>query len=68
MIFSNAIRNAAESEGPATNNFEKIFRDLLTVSSVGNSPENAEKLGAVAAAHRILTNSLAGCFMCRCWG
>lgn len=60
MIFSNALRNAAESEGPATNNFEKIFRDLLTVSSVGNSPENAEKLGAVAAAHRILTNSLAG--------
>ncbi|MBO4931528.1 MAG: phage portal protein, partial [Clostridia bacterium] len=40
-------------------NFEKIFRDLLTVSSVGNVPENAEKLGAVAAAHRILTNSLA---------
>lgn len=60
MIFSNALRNAAESAEPATNNFEKIFRDLLTVSSVGNSPENAEKLGAVAAAHRILTNSLAG--------
>lgn len=60
MIFSNAIRNAAESAEAGTSNFEKIFRDLLTVSSVGNSPENAEKLGAVAAAHRILTNSLAG--------
>ena len=60
MIFSNALRNAAESPETGTNNFEKIFRDLLTVSSVGNSPENAEKLGAVAAAHRILTNSLAG--------
>ena len=59
MIFSNALRNAAESPETGTNNFEKIFRDLLTVSSVGNSPENAEKLGAVAAAHRILTNSLA---------
>lgn len=60
MIFSNAIRNAAESAEAGTSNFEQIFRDLLTVSSVGNSPENAEKLGAVAAAHRILTNSLAG--------
>lgn len=59
MIFSNALRNAAESPETGTNNFEKIFRDLLTVSSVGNSPENAEKLGAVAAAHRIMTNSLA---------
>lgn len=59
MIFSNAIRNAADSVETATNNFEKIFRDLLTVSSVSNVPENAEKLGAVAAAHRILTNSLA---------
>lgn len=59
MIFSKALRNAEESAGAVTNNFEKIFRDLLTVSSVGSSPENAEKLGAVAAAHRILTNSLA---------
>lgn len=59
MIFSNAIRNAADGAGYSTKTIEQIFHDLLTVGPFGSSPENAEKLGAVAAAHRILTNSLA---------
>ena len=61
MIFSNAIRNEASGGGSgySERTIEQIFRDLLTVGSVGSSPENAEKLGAVAAAHRILTNSIA---------
>lgn len=60
MIFSNAIRNAADGAGYSTKTIEQIFHDFLTVGPFGSSPENAEKLGAVAAAHRILTNSLAG--------
>lgn len=63
MIFASAIRNEASGEGTgsgySTKTIEQIFRDFLTVGGVGTSPENAEKLGAVAAAHRILTNSLA---------
>ena len=61
MIFSNAIRNEAVGGGSgySERTLEQIFHDLLTVGSVGSSPENAEKLGAVAAAHRILTNSIA---------
>ena len=59
MIFSNAIRNAADGAGYSGKTIEQIFHDLLTVGPFGCSPENAEKLGAVAAAHRILTNSLA---------
>lgn len=59
MIFSNAIRNAADGAGYSGKTIEQIFHDLLTVGPFGSSPENAEKLGAVAAAHRILTNSLA---------
>lgn len=63
MIFASAIRNEASGEGTGagytTKTIEQIFRDFLTVGGVGTSPENAEKLGAVAAAHRILTNSLA---------
>lgn len=56
MIFANAIRNES---GYSDKTIEQIFHDLLTVGAIGTSPENAEKLGAVAAAHRILTNSLA---------
>jgi len=59
VIFSNAIRSAADGAGYSTKTIEQIFHDLLTVGPFGCSPENAEKLGAVAAAHRILTNSLA---------
>lgn len=59
MIFSNAIRNSVDGAGYSTKTIEQIFHDLLTVGPFGSSPENAEKLGAVAAAHRILTNSLA---------
>lgn len=59
MIFSSAIRNAADGAGYSGKTIEQIFHDLLTVGPFGCSPENAEKLGAVAAAHRILTNSLA---------
>ncbi len=59
MIFSRAIRNEAVGSGYSDKTIEQIFHDLLTVGPFGSSPENAEKLGAVAAAHRILTNSLA---------
>lgn len=59
MIFSRAIRNETAGSGYSDKSIEQIFRDLLTVGPFGSSPENAEKLGAVAAAHRILTNSLA---------
>lgn len=38
---------------------EQIFGDLLRVQSGEIIPENVEKLGAVAAAHRIFTNSIA---------
>lgn len=60
MIFTRAIRNEASGgSGYSDKTLEQVFRDILSVSSVGSSPENAEKLGAVAAAHRILTNSIA---------
>lgn len=38
---------------------DQIFKDILTVNGDAIIPENAEKLGAVAAAHRIYTNSIA---------
>lgn len=58
MIFSGAIEN---SSGITYNSksIEAIFHDILTVSSDAIIPENAEHLGAVAAAHRIYTNSIA---------
>lgn len=55
MIFSKAI--SPETFG--AEEIEKSFLSALSVSSVGSCPENAERLGAVAAAHRIFTNSLA---------
>lgn len=61
MIFASAIRNNASGSDAeqSEKTWEQVFSDILKVDSVGSSPENAEKLGAVAAAHRILTNSLA---------
>jgi HK97 family phage portal protein len=38
---------------------DQIFGDILRVGSTAIVPENVEKLGAVAAAHRIFTNSIA---------
>ena len=38
---------------------DQIFGDILKVGSTAIEPENVEKLGAVAAAHRIFTNSIA---------
>lgn len=38
---------------------DQIFGDILKVGSTAIVPENVEKLGAVAAAHRIFTNSIA---------
>ena len=56
MIFSGAVRNENTSV-PKT--IEQIFHDILIPGESAIAPENAEKLGAVAAAHRIFTNSLA---------
>lgn len=38
---------------------EKVFKDILAVEGGAAIPENAEKLGAVSAAHRIFTNTIA---------
>jgi HK97 family phage portal protein len=62
MLLSNAIYNNAEPSTPtytAIDDIEKYFRDLLSASD-NTTPEGAEKLGAVAGAHRIFTNSIAG--------
>lgn len=56
MILSKALNNSVSYNGKT---IEQIFSDVLTVGNNGISPENVEKLGAVAAAHRILTNSMA---------
>ena len=61
MIFSGSMKNGTEGDahGYSNKTVEQIFRDILTVGSDSMVPENAEKLGAVAAAHRIYTNSIA---------
>lgn len=61
MIFSGSMKNSTEenAHGYSNKTIEQIFRDILTVGSDSMVPENAEKLGAVAAAHRIYTNSIA---------
>lgn len=51
MILSRVFNSSASS-------WQRIFTDL-GVGGAASSPESAEKLGAVAAAHRIFTNSLA---------
>ncbi len=56
MIFSGAVRNENSSTPKP---IEQIFHDLLVSGVSEMVPENVEKLGAVAAAHRIFTNSLA---------
>lgn len=56
MILSKALNNGATYNGKTV---EQIFTDILRVGNTGISPGNVEKLGAVAAAHRILTNSMA---------
>lgn len=58
MIFSEALKNSKEHIINEARGWQRIFADLC-VASDSLSPESAEKLGAVAAAHRILTNSLA---------
>ncbi len=62
MLLSNSIRNTATPSSPtytAVTDIEKCFRDLLSEDCTV-TPEKAEKLGAVAGAHRIFTNSIAG--------
>lgn len=61
MILSNAFRNSKseKTENGGEKDIGRIFADLLTAEGGGISPERVERLGAVAAAHRILTNSLA---------
>lgn len=61
MIFSGSMKNGTEenAHGYSNKTIEQIFRDILTVGSDSMIPENAERLGAVAAAHRIYTNSIA---------
>ena len=58
MIVSEAMQN---NKSITYNNksIDQIFRDILTVNGESIIPENAERLGAVAAAHRIYTNSIA---------
>ena len=60
MIFSGAVGNIkrASAYRGSAQSWQRIFTDLC-VPSPESCPEEAEKLGAVAAAHRIFTNSLA---------
>lgn len=56
MILGNAVRNTTTvNEKP----WEQVFRDILAAEGDARTPEKVEKIGAVAAAHRIFTNSLA---------
>ena len=62
MILSGAMRSSkeqSESNVFGMNEIERAFIDCLRCGSNSIVPENVEKLGAVAAAHRIITNSLA---------
>lgn len=56
MILAGAVKNSATV---SPRSMEDVFRDILRVTSDGIVPENVERLGAVAAAHRIFTNGLA---------
>lgn len=58
MIVSGAVNDSPKITYNGKT-VEQIFRDILTVNGDAIIPENAEKLGAVAAAHRIYTNSIA---------
>lgn len=57
MILSKVINDASVTYNEKS--VEDVFRDILNVNGSAITPENVEKLGAVAAAHRIITNSLA---------
>lgn len=60
MLLSRSVRNVVETPAYTTvADIEKYFNDLLSSDPV-RTPEQAEKLGAVAGAHRIFTNSIAG--------
>lgn len=62
MLLSRSINNTVAPSTPTyttIDDIEKYFRDLLS-TDITVTPESAEKLGAVAAAHRIFTNSIAG--------
>lgn len=56
MILAGAVKN---SSTVTEKSLEAVFHDLLTVNTGGIVPESVERLGAVAAAHRIFTNGLA---------
>lgn len=61
MLLSRSINNTAVPSSPTYTaiDIENYFKDLLS-TDITNTPEKAEKLGAVAGAHRIFTNSIAG--------
>lgn len=56
MIVSGAVKNNVRY---SYSDAERIFADILSVNNGEISPKSAGRLGAVAGAHRILTNSLA---------
>ena len=58
MVVSGAMRNSSGAK-ISERTLEQVFHDILRGESGGTSPEGAEKIGAVSAAHRIFTNSLA---------
>lgn len=57
MIVAGQAKSSVTYNGGLT--IDQIFSDILRVGSSANVPENVEKLGAAAAAHRIFTNSIA---------
>lgn len=59
MIVSGATNKGGERITYNDKTIEQVFHDMFSVRGSAIVPENVEKLGAVAAAHRILTNSLA---------
>lgn len=57
MILSSVVNRSSVTYSEKS--IDDIFRDIFRVNGSAIVPENVEKLGAVAAAHRIITNSLA---------
>ena len=57
MIVTEAASSKITYNGGKS--IDQIFGEILNVGSSAIVPENVEKLGAVAAAHRIFTNSIA---------
>lgn len=56
MIVSGTASSVTYNNGLT---FEQLFADVLRVGNSAIVPESVEKVGAVAAAHRIFTNSIA---------